>query len=529
MKMKKIFKLLLCAAIVAAGFTACSEEVTPIDGSGPVNSNGGTVEEGTPTHATFSINVPGAATKGLAPDASENTTIDNFRVLIFDNATGKLEVDTARAVASGDTIITIQLISGTKRIYVFANGGATAKSLSTPAKGVSPLTYTDGNVSHINDTTHLTSLTSFPYADLDSLHMLYANGKFYYSNVVANTVFTLEPSITAPDSKDATSKNRLYIELERPVAKVAVRQSASNSDFATVDGKGNIVANTIKYTVWGVNTRMFPFQRSAAGAIVTPEYLPTATTDPLTTKFYARNQGSGGSSNAFISISYSTTATGHGASSGNRYYYVSENNPSTKKKGNTTIANVEAVYLPKAGTYITSPLTYNNVSKVYTTITPGAADQASAQDMYLLKGAFNGLVDGVLFAGSDALLLAKKVYYHIKYPDAADQALAQYATLVDLSAVQADFDIYFNKYTAGKAYYRLDIGQQTGTGTNAVIDNTIKRNFYYDCDITGFLKLGENVPTALVEPENEDLKGLTNLSVTITIRDWEGLSIHTPI
>jgi hypothetical protein len=531
MKMKKIFKLLMCAAIVAAGFTACSEEVTPIPEPGP---DVVPVNEGVPTNATISFSIPDAGTKALTPDGTETETLDSYRILIFDNATGKLEVDTAKTIAANDTIVTIQLISGTKRIYVTANTQENGRTtLTTPNKGVAPFNYTDGNVAQINGVSRLTSTleSSAPYSDLDSLHMLYKDGKFFYSSTVNEAVHTIQPGITGPQSV-AGPTNRLYIPLERPVAKVAVRQTAGSSNFATIDGKGTIDVNSIQYKMWSVNARMYPFQNYAAGTVLTPEYIPTMEVDANTVKYYAREQGLT-SANNFIPIKYSTTATTlkESSSSNNRFYYVSENNPSQKKRGNTTIANVEAIYLPKATTYLAVAPTYNNVTKVYTTVTPAAVDLATATDMYLLLGAYHGL-DKVLIAGSSSENIAKKIYYHIKNPDAADKpAVADYASLVDLgiAVTKADFDLYFDKYTAGKAYYRLDIGQQTGTGVTSLIDNVVRRNYYYECNITGFLELGRNSPAELVEPEDEDLRGLTNLSVTITLRDWTGKSIETPI
>jgi hypothetical protein len=528
--MKKMFKLLLCAAIVAAGFTACSEEVTPIDPE-KTNPNGGTVVEGLPTSASFSFSVPQAVgTKGLTPDASELTTLDNYRILVFDNATGKLEVDTARAVGAiagitNDTIITIELISGTKKIYVFANGGTTTASLNTPAKGAGGFDYTNGNLSQINGIYNLTATTTPPLANLELMHALYTSGKFFFSSNAHEAVIVVQPGITGPQSEVDGNANRFYIALERPVAKVAIRQSANASAIPTVDGKGTITANTIKYKMWGVNARMYPFQSTGALGILTPEYIPQLNIDPDTKKNYAREQGDL-SSNAFINIAYSTAATAQGATSGNRFYYIPENNPSQKKKGNTTFANIEAVYLPKGGNYVTG-IAYNSVTGVFTK-TLGSGDLTTVANMYLFYPSSTGMDENTLFAGPNAENLAKKVYFHIKNPTTPENTtLSWYATAVDFSAtgVQADFNQYFNKYTDSKAYYRLDIGQQTGTGAGSLIDNIVRRNWYYECNITGFQEIGKHTPDGLSEPEDEDLRGLTNISVTITIRDWSGTSI----
>jgi hypothetical protein len=517
--MKKMFKLLMCAAIVAAGFTACSEEVTPIIPDDTPVDGPNKVKDGTPTHASFSFSVPQANTKGLSLDASENTTITEFRVLIFDNATGALEVDTARTIASTDTVITIPLISGTKKIFVFANGGlGTAVSLTTPAKAA-----TFNNLSQLNDE-YLLGTGTAPYTNLPNMHALYTGGKFFYSSTVLEAVQPVQPSIPADESKLATNANRFYIQVDRPVAKLGVRQSVG-STITTLDGKGAITAGSIQYKVWNVHTKMFPFQNyNASGILTTPEPSAPFTTNAAAGYLYAREQGN--STDGFIQIPFnsSTPTTGY-------YYYVSENNPVTKMKGNTTIANIEAVYLPKAPYYSDATVGYNEATGAFNPVA-ATGDLGTPSDMYLFLGkGYTGIAENTLFASGtagQAELLAKKVYYHIKNSSVAQKGtLSEYGTLVDLSipATKAEFDLLFSKYILGKAYYGFPIGKQSG----ASVDYTVRRNWWYDCNITGFLKLGDNEPGKLVEPEDEVVTGPTNLSVTIVIRNWTGETISQNI
>jgi hypothetical protein len=531
--MKKMFKLLLCAAIIAAGFTACSEEVTPIDPNNPSGTDG-TAATGESTYASFSFSVPGGNTKSLTT-LTENTTIDNYRVMIFDNSTGKLEVDTVKLMGTTnpatDTLLTIILMSGSKRIYVYANGGYTAGPPPTsptyvdiPAKGAGTFNYTYGTVSQINSIYTLGSSTTGTavQTDLTNMHSLYTGGKFFYSNPVNENVYNLQPGVTANESQTQGNTNRLYIEIDRPVAKLGVRQTAGATSIETLDGKGNITPASIQYKVWNVNTQMYPFQNyDGAGTLITPEYIPSATnTEAL--YWYAREQGK--ASNAFIEVPNGAVP----ASS--YYYYVSENSPSTKMKGNTTFANVEAIYLPKASYYVSTAIAYNENAGGSWTPTPATQDlPAPGTDMYLLLTGYTGLPVKTLFAGGSALTLAKKVFYHINghQNEAEHTPLTWYDTAVNLSAagVQDAFDNLFAKYTDGKAYYRLNIGKPTGTS----IDYIVRRNWWYDCNITGFLELGAHTPAALNEPEDEVLAGITNLAVTIVIRDWSGATINTNI
>jgi hypothetical protein len=543
--MKKMFKLFMCAAIVAAGFTACSEEVTPIDD--PTNpDNPGPVAEAQPTYATFSFGVQDDApgTKALQTQ-TENTGITDYRVMIFD-ATGKLEVDTTRQLGSSapavsaDTLLSIVLMSGSKRIYVYANGGFTAgptspEYIGVPAKGDGTFNYVTGTTSMINQSYWLGGMTTATpplpndgvvQTDLPRMHPLYASGKFFYSNRVSDNTYNLLPNVTLSQSQTDGNNNRLYIHIDRAVAKMGVRQTASadnNTNATTMDEKGEIKAGTIKYKVWNVNTRMHPFQNyDGTGTLITPDYIPS-TTNTQANLHYAREQGVRTDEthlNEYITIPYGTAIPSSGY-----FYYVSENNPSTKMKGNTTYANVEAVYLPKASHYVTG-LDYNETPPGSWTTHAGNATLTTATDMYLLLTPGNvGLPVKTLFAGDNALNLALKVYYHIKNPATAEKALTWYTAANVIPFVQTEFDALFSKYIDGKAYYRLNIGNPTGS----TIDYIVRRNYHYDCNITGFRELGANTPKALNEPEDEVLAGITNLSVTIKIRPWGETTINAEI
>jgi hypothetical protein len=546
MKMKKIFKLLLCAAIVAAGFTACSEEVTPIPEPNPVIP---VENEGVPTNATFSFKLVGndANTKALYPDGQENLTVTDFRVLIF-KADNTLEVDTLRTIptTTTDSLLTIPLVSGTKKIYVYANGGTVtvgppitaATYLGIPATGgVTSLTGFNAVYSLVTGTLTPPAF----YTDVPNLHALYpkANGeKFFFSSTVKDAIIGLDPGISAADSKQPTNANYITVELERPVAKVSITKNATSGatgvaspesgKIVTRDSSG--VITDVQYKIWTVNVGMYPFQNTVNGVFTTPEYIPTSATDTTALKNqYAWALGNG-TGNAYIAIPNRTVnapASGSGS-----YYYIPENNPSTKMKGNTTIAEVEAVFKPTKNHYVIldaakpgSGVNYNEALSQFT-IYPAAADLGSETDMYLfIKTGVNGLLENTLFAGANALKLAKKIHYHLKNPTVAPNTNIDATIYSDTTELRV-LSEYFIKYTGGKAYYRLNLGEQTGTDQN---DYTIKRNYYYDANITGFLKLGDNVPRKLIEPINEILEGPTNLSVHIILRSWTGKQLSGDI
>jgi hypothetical protein len=549
--MKKIFKLLLCAAIVAAGFTACSEDVTPIDQNGTDPVNVDPLGVGQPTNATFSFKLmgSGASTKALNPDTQEGTTntVTEFRVLIF-RADNTLEVDTARSIVSGDSLLTIPLQSGTKKVYVYANGGTTDAYLTTPAKAapIAAIGDINGRYSFVTGTLS----PGVYFTDLTNMHSLYpvsSGQKFFFSSVVKEATQGLLPGISAADSKIPGGDNYINVFLERAVAKVSITKSAT-SDPNGVTGSTKIltrdsagIITDVNYKIWSANVAMYPFQNyDEFGRLVTPEYIPTSATD-TTALFnnYARALGNG-SGNAYIAIADRSAANQNDPplSGSGKYYYIPENNPSVKMKGNTTIAEVQATFTPTKNHYVRYNATaypshfgvnYNESQYTFTVYPEVTSDLTTTLgaggDLYLfVRTGTLGLLENTLFAGTNAFELARRITYHIDNPTVAPITNINAAAYT--AVTEADVLKYFIKYTAGKAYYRLNLGEQTGTNQN---DYTIKRNWYYDANITGFAKLGDNSPTKLIEPINEILEGPTNLSVHIIIRDWTGKKIESDV
>jgi hypothetical protein len=534
--MKKMFKLLMCAAIVAAGFTACSEEVTPIDPNQPGGPDGPAVS-GEATNATFNFKLSGIApsTRTVNPASSENTLVSEFRVLIFDAEAGDvLEVDTAKTITGTDSLLTIPLISGQKKILVFANGGTTTAYLAPgiPAKGAIT-TFADVNKEYSFVT------GSGPFTDIAGMHTLYpkaATEKFFFSSTVREANKGLTAGVSAADSQDPNNSNYINVFLDRPVAKVAITKratagpSAPTGTIITQDSAGVIqtTPNSVQYKFYTVNVAMYPFQKGSSTQIETPWYEPIVdvaagdVADPLSVNHYVDALGSGSSNDPIVVATRTTDPAGAS------YYYIPENNPETKMKGNTTFAAVEAIFLPTKNHHValnatpTAGVNYNEALGLFT-ITLSGTDLTSPGDLYRYKvEGTPGLPGNTLFAGTNAIKLAKKIYYHLENPTIAPKDIddTSYSTVTDANLLK-----YFVKYTGGKAYYRLDVGEESGTNQ---YDFTVKRNFNYDAEIIGFKQLGEYDPLELKHPENEILKGATNLTVHIIIRDWTGVKV-TPI
>jgi hypothetical protein len=311
------------------------------------------------------------------------------------------------------------------------------------------------------------------------------------------SLITVEPGVSAVDSQDPSGYNYQSIDLQRTVAKVTVYQDADASSLTTLDGSGTL--SDLKYSITTVNRSLYLFQNYVGAQLVTPEYIPTQTVDPLTGSYYYRD------------YNYQELLTDLSAS---KAVYITENNPSSKLIGNTTVISIEAVFKPKKD-YFIKDISYNEALRAFT-VFPSETDLETASDIYVLTNpGVLGLFEGTLLAGVDAGKLAKKVTYHLLNPTVPSKANLDdpaYAAITD-----SQIATHFIKYTDGKCYYRLSIGSQTNGGS---VDNTVIRNHHYRVKITKYHGLANYNPTKLIEPVNEVLEGGTNITASFNVVEW---------
>jgi hypothetical protein len=521
--MKRLFKFFTVAAIIAAGFTGCSNETAIDPGEGP-GGGGVVVEDGEATYATFKFSVSDAPqTRSVDPATGEVAipVVTEYRLFVF-RADNTLEIDT---FASNSDNLTIPLISGVKKIFVLVNGGTDAANLSTPAKGSGLTTYADFNAVY-------DLATGTPPTDFTSHTLLYggSGSKFIYSSDVKTATQTLAPGVSAADSQNSTNSNYKAIEVDRLVAKVAVTKTVPSQPegvtpiagvIITRDSTGRIVPSSVKYHLWNINKGVYPFQNyDASNVLVTPYGNMSA---PFA-NYYLRNQGDGGSNTA---IDIATRGSNPPLNAD--YRFVTENVPSNFDGGNVTYAEVEAVFLPTVGNYISTTIGYNESSLTFMPVAATAdlgTTASDATDMYQFTGeGYLGFPVGTLIAGANALALAKKVVYHILNPTVPPKTLLTDGAYVAITPTQVE--TYFAKYVGGKAYYRLNFGEQSG-GAGTDINFGVKRNHYYDANISGFATLGAKEPADILD-EGTTLQGRTSLTVHIIIRDWQGKEITIDI
>jgi hypothetical protein len=270
--MKKYFKFLTVAAIFAAGLVACSGE-EPIPTLKP-GEEPGVPGSGEQTFATFKFSA-GADTKALDPQTTEAAPgVASFRLLVFNNADA-IEVDTATTTNT----LTVSLVSGMKKIFVFANnagntiGGSSGGYLGAPARAAgAPSTITTANFNRMWDIVGAGSVAALtqtvaPAASGTGLTQLYGDliGPFYYSNSVDSATHILAAGISQAQSQDPTPSvnggNYIPIYVERLVAKVALTYT-STALASTTDGKGAILTGSVGYRIWNMNRAVYPFRNS---------------------------------------------------------------------------------------------------------------------------------------------------------------------------------------------------------------------------------------------------------------------------
>ncbi|MDR0748838.1 MAG: hypothetical protein LBF62_04625, partial [Tannerellaceae bacterium] len=216
--MKKMFKLFMCAAIVAAGFTACSEEVTPIP-----EPNGGEEEAQT---GLLTINLMDSPPATYAPGDEDTNSTDSERtvrdvtILVF-NTQGKCVVDTTIALQALTVVGTakenkykaanINVPLGNHNVYAGINLTDAMKStlgVKGTFDGVSQYVWFGDDA----DT-----------PTVDGIRVLYAANEF---PMFASEVVQPIKIVPQPDGQ-AEAENKVTIPIDRMVAKVTVRKGTS--------------------------------------------------------------------------------------------------------------------------------------------------------------------------------------------------------------------------------------------------------------------------------------------------------------
>ncbi|MDR1937324.1 MAG: Mfa1 family fimbria major subunit [Tannerellaceae bacterium] len=575
MKMKRFFKFLTVAAILAAGFTGCSEEI-PVDpntGPGPDVKP----EAGAPTYATFTFKVDGgAATKAIVTDeyGDGNTALFyNIRLLVFDyqaDSTGICEADTliGNTTLAQTQSATVLVRSGEKLLLVIANAGGKsaldAKLRNSHSEGGPIVVSTDPTNPNYSATSFKTFMNTLNTVDLGtgtppayvtdvSFSDLVLTGSsttsttnaMVFSNATDTAARrTLMPDIGKADSENNTNgvdKNHFIIYLQRTVGKViAYYKNSTGFPVPTGDGLGEISA--VYYNVQNVNRAVNLFQTREIAPpnkpiapyfnlwnlpLVQPEDAE-ADSGAIFRPYYFRNH-----SPAYISH----TLTYGSSLPASPSIYVTENATKETYNGAKTYLAIKATYTPVAGTAFISGVTNFDKAAGQFTLATEPSTNYIGQGFWRLHGKYFSRADGplqvtptgiatsipedVLFIGGAAdSIPIKKVLYVIETGDTIGFGVADKTTFL-----LKDLGEYIQHYEAGVCYYRLNIRQGSVVGSNEYV----LRNNWYQAAITGFEQLGSPSLEDLDDGSGTKETAPTYVTAEIRVLNWVPVDTETPV
>ncbi|MDR1344472.1 MAG: Mfa1 family fimbria major subunit [Tannerellaceae bacterium] len=507
--MKKKFKCFFaCTAILAVGLTGCTkEDIIKID-----DGKGSDVVEGVSTYATFNFVIDRAGTRAtdMINDKDENAEVKDIRLIIFKTgAVTTCEVNDVYKVGETDwesnKSKTVQLTSGTKRIFVITN----AESQKNLVKFIDTTSVVVGKTSLGEFYNMAYDLGAAKLANIDKLKELVDPvNRFVLSNTISSkSSFTLRGGVGMDESrKGSVQENNFNIEIQRTVAKAAVYYKSTALE--TTDKAGKL--SDLKYTMQNVNRSLYLFQKFASDMVDpaastprSPYYslalgTPAATYD---TTYYSDYK--------FVSMSDKV----------NGNVYITENTSETPRIGTTTYAAIQSVFLPKSG-HVVDTFVFDKLNSKFTA-TASKNDASTAKTLYKLVdvGTSTGLTVNAFFV--DSVLAYKAAYCIDKKTDVGFDIKSIDALKWDSSKGKG----YIIEYPGGISYHRLNIG--SGNVPNFVPG--VKRNNIYNAQITSFSGIG--APN--LKDLNKDLENTigqkTHVTATISVINWSTVNTENQL
>jgi hypothetical protein len=520
--------------------------------------------------------------------STSSTTIKDIRLLIYnakDSCEANILVNDAGhltgagSVSNAPKSATVQVTSGIKRIYVIANASQIA-NINGPLNAIAPKTATAllSNFNKVFDLVGAGGSNTYPAsavpANLTALgemltNTFLTNNGYLMSNAIdANAVKQLVANIDSMSSADGTpaatasATNTIAITIQRAVAKARTTYAAA-ATLNTTDGVGLLA--DIKYTYLNVNRAIYPFQVLGQAVDPTPgapsplanypqsPYFEnaayTANSNEANWKNYYYNYGTGDLVAMIDKVSGAAASTTYPA------YYLTENTQQTNHaKGNTSSIGVEGRFQPKGNFYIQGPYEgtaapYNDSIKltagVFTvpgtrksTATLSTLPTEAGGRLYQVRGGRNGSIitgipDSMFFTNR---LTAYKVAFLINCVNASLTSQLNAFNIANPTAVPAGFTLAdslsydatdnFNanvalvaEFVDAKCYYGIRFADPSATPKTGV-----KRNHYYQFNITEFKSIGQESLTDVNKPPTESVEdGETYITATLTIDPWRNV------
>lgn len=507
MRMKKTFKFFMMAAIVAAGFTACSsEEVVPNKGG---DETGG---DGTATYATFNLTLKETKATTYDPptqgSALDNPTNDNLlaysdvRLLIFNAATQALEYNDVFGTARK----TVLVQAGNKKIFVFAN---TAGDLSTQFAAVSALvvgtaTLTDFyNITYDAGTPQALGATGLPATRTFNIEPLHKHANTGTTGLPASNTNAIE-YVLLPNIEEATAAagttsntgssttNSFNIELLYMIAKGRLYLGDLEANLTT--GTPHAVSN-ITYTIRNL-ARKTNFVQNVVASVPRSYYYTDYSITTTAAEFLLDFDLASAMQTAPI-----TTTPGN-------YLYVPENNNQLLRRGQSSHFVIKATFKP--GVVVTDA-SYSTSGINFETKT---LDLSGSLDYLFTLEEIAGIPSGTYFTDLNTLQKAAWLYtYNSPWIGDAGQ-LAQAQALIGA----ADQDTKFYSFVNATSWYRLDLGTST-SGSNLVPG--VLRGKAYNARINSITGPGLPDENKVELKPEEPVVSMTYISATIEVKDWE--------
>jgi hypothetical protein len=449
----------------------------------------------------------------MISDAKEVGDIKDVRIIIFKTgSTTTCEVNEVYDTSSGtpnswdkEKSKTVQLTSGKKRIFVIAN--AETKS---NIKGkldqiiVGKSTFNEFYVQMYDLGKTLVKMNDLVDAD----------GFVVMSNTASSlSSFELKGGIGLEESRNGTeNQNNFPITIQRVIAKAAVWYK----DPSVLDTRDNVAKLTdVKYTIRNVNRALYLFQKfssdmaNPANSVPNSPYysLPIGTPEAAYDTIYIKDY------NMMPVLKEAPTSLGKKA-------YITENTSEVQRNATTTYAAIEAVFLPKKGMIVES-CNYNPLTNSFNTVVTNTQDATQGTTLYRLinVGTSTGITANIFFANKE---LAYKVAYCV-----ANKKEVGFDpnNIKDLAWDETTGKGHIVEYDGGKCYYRLNLGEGSGTDFNP----GVKRNYGYSAEITSFAGPGLPNINDLDKDPDKPIGQKTHVTAKITVAQWTNVNTQHPL
>ncbi|MDH6321727.1 hypothetical protein M2463_003767 [Parabacteroides sp. PH5-13] len=519
--MKKTFKFFMMAAIVAAGFTACSsEEVTPIDPNNPETPN---QEEA--TYATFLLNLnetkattydPSSSGSAAENDANDgDLSYSDVRLLIFDSQTKALEINEVFT----DARKTVLVQAGNKKIFTIANTMGALKTAcwdKLDATNFAPgsktiedfyaIVYDAGTPQALGAA--LPTTRSFNF---EPLHKHARSTKGLPASNSNAIEYELNPNIerdeahngalvdetNATPGKSAT--NSFKISLTYMIAKARLYLGDTEANLTT---NGDAVSN-ITYTIRNL-ARKTNFVQNVVAGVARSYYYSDYTINTTASEFLQDFD----MASAMQTTAITTTA-------GN-YLYVPENNNQLLRRGQSSHFVIKATFKP--GQVITDA-TYTTSGIKYTTT--DLDNSGSLDYVYTVAEVIEGMPAGMYYTDLATLQKAAWLYKNnAEWKNTAAQ-IAEAEALVDATDEKtAGGELYYQFFNA-ESWYRLDLGEST-TGSN--LKPGVLRGKAYNAKINSITGPGVPGEGEVEKDPEQPVVSMTYISATIEVKAWDVVS-----